>query len=398
MTVEAAESQQVLDAPKKLGRRLRLGMIGGGQGAFIGAVHRIAARLDDRYELVAGALSSDPERAKASAEELFIAPDRAYTSFEEMAAKEPLRDDPVDVVAIVTPNHMHYPAACAMLEAGIHVICDKPMTTTSEESEKLVHLVEETGKLFLLTHNYTGYPMVRQAKAMVEAGELGKIRLVQVEYPQDWLTEPIEQSGQKQASWRTDPKRSGAGGCIGDIGTHAYNLASFVSGMKATEVLTELTSFVEGRVLDDDVQMLLRYENGAKGMLWASQVAPGNENGLRLRVYGEKGGLEWVQADPNHLVYSPYGKSSYRITRGGPDATDAANSVSRIPGGHPEGYLEAFATLYNEFADVLSARILGQPEPDCSKQLPTVADGLDGLKFIETAVKSSQNGGSWQKL
>ncbi|MGG9998910.1 Gfo/Idh/MocA family protein [Pseudovibrio ascidiaceicola] len=398
MTVEAAEPQQVLDTPKKLGRRLRLGMIGGGQGAFIGAVHRIASRLDDRYELVAGALSSDPERAKASAEELYIPTDRAYASFEEMAEKEPLRDDPVDVVAIVTPNHMHYPAACMMLEAGIHVICDKPMTTTSEESEKLVQLVEETGKLFLLTHNYTGYPMVRQAKAMIEEGELGRIRLIQVEYPQDWLTEPIEQSGQKQASWRTDPKRSGAGGCIGDIGTHAYNLASFVSGMKATEVLAELTSFVEGRALDDDVQMLLRYENGAKGMLWASQVAPGNENGLRLRVYGDKGGVEWVQADPNHLVYSPYGKSSYRITRGGPDAREAANAVSRIPGGHPEGYLEAFATIYNEFADVLTARILGQSEPDCSKLLPTVADGLDGLNFIETAVKSSQSGGSWRKL
>ncbi|KZK77819.1 putative oxidoreductase YvaA [Pseudovibrio sp. W64] len=398
MTVEAAEPQQVLNIPKKLGRRLRLGMVGGGQGAFIGAVHRIASRLDDRYELVAGALSSDPTRAKASAEELYISSDRAYTSFEEMAEKEPLRDDPVDVVAIVTPNHMHYPAARAMLEAGIHVICDKPMTTTSEESEKLVQLVEETGKLFLLTHNYTGYPMIRQAKAMIEAGELGRIRLIQVEYPQDWLTEPIEQSGQKQASWRTDPKRSGAGGCIGDIGTHAYNLATFVSGMKATEVLAELTSFVEGRVLDDDVQMLLRYENGAKGMLWASQVAPGNENGLRLRVYGDKGGIEWVQADPNHLVYSPYGKSSYRITRGGPDAIEAANAVSRIPGGHPEGYLEAFATIYNEFADVLAARILGQSEPECSKLLPTVSDGLDGLNFIETAVKSSQNGGAWQKL
>ena len=379
------------------GRRIRLGMVGGGQGAFIGAVHRIAARLDDRYELVAGALSSDPDRASASAVELGIAPERSYGTFLEMAKAEAAREDGIEAVSIVTPNHLHASAAKAFLNAGIHVICDKPMTTTVSEAEELVGLVESSGRIFVLTHNYTGYPMVRQARAMVRDGVLGQLRLVQAEYPQDWLTEKAEDAGVKQAEWRTDPARSGAGGAIGDIGTHAYNLGCFVSGLKATELCAELTTFVDGRRLDDDVQILLRYEDGAKGMLWASQVAPGNENGLKLRVYGTKGGLEWCQQDPNYLWYTPFGEPKQLITRNGAGAGEAANRVSRVPPGHPEGYLEGFANIYAEAAQAIIAARGGDPVPG-GVLFPTVGDGLDGMKFIAAAVELSKNGGVWTEL
>src|SRR3569832_1674145 len=331
-------------------RRIRLGMVGGGHGAFIGAVHRIAARIDDEFELLAGALASDPIRAKASAAELGIASDRAYGSFEETAAAEAARADGIEAVSIVTPNHMHGPVARAFLKAGIHVICDKPLTTTVAEAEELVELVRKTGKVFVVTHNYTGYPMVRQARAMVANGDLGEIRLVQAEYLRDWLTEPLEASGHKQAAWRTDPSRSGAGGCIGDIGTHAYNLACFVTGLQLDELLAQLSTFVGGRRLDDDVQILLKWKGGAKGMLWASQVAVGNENGLALRVYGTKGGLEWAQENPNHLWFTPYGQPKQLLTRGGAGALGDAARVTRVPTGHPEGYLEGFATIYAEAA------------------------------------------------
>ena len=379
------------------GRRIRLGMVGGGQGAFIGAVHRIAARLDDQFELVAGALSSDPARARASAGELGIAPDRAYGSFEEMAKAEASRDDGIEAVSIVTPNNVHAPAAKAFLEAGIHVICDKPMTTTVAEARELVDLVKRTGKVFVLTHNYTGYPMIRQARAMVAAGELGDIRLVQAEYPQDWLTERAELSGSKQAEWRTDPKRSGAGGAIGDIGTHAYNLAAFVTGLETEELLAQLTTFVPGRQLDDDTQILLRYKGGARGMFWASQVAVGNENGLKLRVYGTKGGLEWTQADPNYLWFTRFGEPKQLLTRAGSGAWPQAARVSRIPSGHPEGYLEGFATIYAEAALAIRAAEAGRPaNPDVI--YPTVEDGLQGMRFIEAAVASSRAGNVWTKL
>ena len=377
--------------------RIRLGMVGGGQGAFIGAVHRIAARLDDRFELVAGALSSEPARAKASAAEIGIAPERAYGSFEEMAKAEAARPDGIEAVAIVTPNNVHAPAAKAFLNAGIHVICDKPMTTTVAEAQELVDLVEKTGKVFVLTHNYTGYPMVRQARAMVAAGELGDIRLVQAEYPQDWLTERAELSGSKQAEWRTDPKRSGAGGAIGDIGTHAYNLAAFVSGLETDELLAQLTAFAPGRPLDDDVQILLRYKGGARGMLWASQVAVGNENGLKLRVYGTKGGLEWTQADPNYLWFTRFGKPKQLLTRAGAGAWPQAQRVSRVPGGHPEGYLEGFATIYAEAARAIRAARDGG-RPDAEVIYPTVEDGLAGMRFIEAAVASSKAGNVWTKV
>jgi predicted dehydrogenase len=377
--------------------RIRLGMVGGGQGAFIGAVHRIAARIDDQFELVAGALSSDPARASASAAEIGIAPDRSYGSYQEMAKAEAARPDGIEAVSIVTPNHVHAPAARAFLEAGIHVICDKPMTTTVKEAEELVALVEKTGKVFVLTHNYTGYPMIRQARAMVAAGELGEIRLVQAEYPQDWLTERAELAGSKQAEWRTDPKRSGAGGSIGDIGTHAYNLAAFVSGLETQALLAQLTTFVPGRLLDDDVQILLRYKGGARGMLWASQVAVGNENGLKLRVYGTKGGLEWTQADPNYLWFTRFGEPKQLLTRAGSGAWPQAARVSRIPSGHPEGYLEGFATIYAEAARAIRAARTGDA-PEEGTLYPTVRDGLAGMRFIEAAVSSSSADNIWIKV
>jgi predicted dehydrogenase len=378
-------------------RRIRLGMVGGGHGAFIGAVHRIAARIDDEFELLAGALASDPIRAKASAAELGIASDRAYGSFEEMAEAEAARADGIEAVSIVTPNHMHGPVARAFLKAGIHVICDKPLTTTVAEAEELVELVRKTGKVFVVTHNYTGYPMVRQARAMVANGDLGEIRLVQAEYLQDWLTEPLEASGHKQAAWRTDPSRSGAGGCIGDIGTHAYNLACFVTGLQLDELLAQLSTFVGGRRLDDDVQILLKWKGGAKGMLWASQVAVGNENGLALRVYGTKGGLEWAQENPNHLWFTPYGQPKQLLTRGGAGALGDAARVTRVPSGHPEGYLEGFATIYAEAARAIRARQAGKT-PDPAVVFPTIADGLAGVKFIEAAVSSSASNGTWVRI
>ena len=313
--------------------KIRLGMVGGGNDAFIGGVHRIASRIDGRFELVAGALSSTPEKSRASGAALGLDAARCYGDFTEMAAAEAAREDGIEAVAIVTPNHMHYPAAKAFLDVGIHVICDKPLTATPDDAAAMAKAVAKSDALFVLTHNYTGYPMVRQARAMVAAGEIGKVRLVQAEYPQDWLTDAIEAEGQKQAAWRVDPARSGAGGSIGDIGTHAYNLACFVSGLKGVELAADLHSFGAGRQLDDNAHIMLRYEGGARGMLWSSQVAPGNENGLRLRIYGDKGGLEWAQEDPNYLWFTPHGEAKRLIRRNGAGAMDAANAVSRIPSG-----------------------------------------------------------------
>ena len=379
------------------GGAIRLGMVGGGEGAFIGGVHRMAARLDGQFELVAGALSSDPERAIASAAALGLASYRSYGSFAEMAKREARLKDGIEAVAIVTPNHMHYPAAREFLKRGIHVICDKPLTSTMADAKKLAALAETSGALFVLTHNYTGYPMIRQAREMIAAGELGTIRVVQAEYPQDWLTERLEASGQKQADWRTDPQRSGAGGCVGDIGTHAYNLACFVSGLELAELSAELTTFVEGRRLDDNVQVMLRFRGGARGMLWASQVAPGNENGLRLRVDGEKGGLEWEQEQPNHLWFTPFGEPKRLITRGGAGAGAAAGRVTRVPAGHPEGYLEGFATIYQEAAHAIRAARTGKPAgPEVL--YPGISDGLAGMAFIDACVRSSRANGRWISL
>ena len=377
--------------------RIRYGMVGGGQGAFIGAVHRIAARIDDKYELVAGALSSDPERAKASGAELGLAEDRCYVDFKTMAMAEAKRADGIEVVSIVTPNHMHFPAAKAFIEAGIHVICDKPLSLNLKEALALEKLLTKNPKvIFALTHNYSGYPMIRQARAMVAAGELGELRLVQGEYPQDWLTTDLEKSGQKQAAWRTDPKRSGAGGCVGDIGTHTYQLATYVSGLTLQELSADLTSFVKGRKLDDNASVMLRFKSGAKGHIWASQVAPGHENGLKLRVYGTKGGLEWTQADPNYLWFTPFGEPKRLITRGGAGANAAANRVTRIPGGHPEGYLEGFANIYTEVARAIEAKRAGK-KVDKDVDFPGIQDGVAGMAFIEACVKSSAKNGRWTK-
>ncbi len=379
------------------GGPIRLGMIGGGQGAFIGAVHRIAARLDGHYELVAGALSSDPARARASGLELGLAEERSYESWQALLGGEAARLDGMEVVAIVTPNHLHHAPAKEALEAGFHVICDKPLATSVKEAQDLAETVARTGRLFCLTHNYTGYPLIRQARAMVQAGLLGRIRVVQMEYPQDWLTERLEASGQKQAAWRTDPARSGAGGCIGDIGTHAYNLGAFVSGLETEALLAELTTFVEGRVLDDNAQVLLRYRGGARGMLWASQVAPGNENALKLRVYGEKGGLSWSQEEPNRLWHSPFGEPTRLVTRGGVGSDASAGRMTRTPPGHPEGYLEGFANIYAEMAAAIRATRSGSP-PDPAVTFPGVAEGVAGMAFIAAAVRSSAAGGTWVQL
>jgi len=379
------------------GGRIRLGMVGGGEGAFIGAVHRLAARMDDQYSFVAGALSSTPEKSLRSGASLGLDPKRVYGTYEEMAKKEGRRKDGVEAVAIVTPNHMHAGPALAFLKAGIHVICDKPLTTSLKEALKLQTAAEKSGKIFAVTHNYTGYPMVRQARAMIAAGELGEIRVVQVEYPQDWLAEPLEQTGQKQADWRTDPSRSGAGGCIGDIGTHAFNLADFITNIPVVEVSAELTTFVQGRRLDDDTHVRMHYANGAKGTLWASQVAVGNENALRIRVYGTKGGLSWSQENPNYLQFSPIGKPTYTITRGGAGSGAEAGRMTRIPPGHPEGYLEGFANIYTEIAHAIRASRSGT-HPDAAVLFPTIYDGVKGLAFIEAAVASSEKAGRWTKL
>jgi predicted dehydrogenase len=377
--------------------RIRLGMVGGGRDAFIGAVHRIAARIDDQYELVAGALSSTPDKSIASALDLGIDLSRAYPDFETMAASEAARRDGIEAVAIVTPNHMHFPAAAAFLRRGIHVICDKPLTATLADAKALKQLAAESTSLFVLTHNYSGYPMMRQARAMVHAGELGDIRVVQAEYPQDWLASNLEASGQKQAAWRTDPKQSGAGGAIGDIGTHAFHLAGFVTGLELDSLSADLHNFVDGRLLDDNCHVLLRYKGGAKGMLWASQIAPGHENGLKVRVYGTKGSLEWVQADPNYLWHAPLGEPRRLITRGGAGAGPSAARVTRIPSGHPEGYLEGFATIYAEAAQAIIARRSGTATP-ADVLYPTIDDGVIGVAFIDACVRSSRADGKWTAL
>lgn len=374
--------------------RLKLGMVGGGQGAFIGGVHRIAARIDGDWDLVAGALSSDADRAAASAAELGIAADRSYADYSEMAVAEAARADGIDAVAIVTPNHMHAGPAIAFLRAGIHVICDKPLAATMADAEAIALAQKDSGKLFILTHNYTGYPLIRQAKEMVETGMLGDIRLVHVEYVQDWLTEELDN---KQAAWRTDPKKSGAGGCVGDIGTHAFNLASFVSGLKTQALSADLDSFVEGRLVDDNVHVMLRFEGGAKGMLWASQVAVGNENALKLRVHGTKGGIEWAQENPNVMTFTPFGSPKQILTRGGAGATAAGVRVTRTPGGHPEGYLEGFATIYSEAAALVRHAKDGSVLPD-GLHVPDIQDGLDGMRFVGACIASSQADAAWTKL
>ena len=375
--------------------KIRLGIVGGGIGAFVGSIHRIAARLDDRYELLAGALSSEPKRAADSAAELGIDPRRSYASFEEMAKKEGKLKHGIEAVAIVTPNHLHCAVAKAFLEAGIHVICDKPLSSSLEDAEQIEKIVEGSGLIFAITYNYSGYPMVRHAREMVAAGKLGNIRVIQVEYAQDWLATNIEAEGQKQAAWRTDPTRAGTGGSIADIGTHAFHLAEFISGLEAKSLLADLDTFVAGRSLDDNANILLHYSNGAKGMLWSSQVASGQENALRIRLFGDKGGLEWAQEDPNYLQYRPLRETRQILTRGGPAVGETAARATRIPAGHPEGFLEGFANLYRDIADMIEA---GRTGKSLTTLVPDVTDGVKGVRFVEKAVSSNAAGSIWQHL
>ncbi|MFO1036824.1 MAG: Gfo/Idh/MocA family oxidoreductase [Geminicoccaceae bacterium] len=379
-------------------RRLRLGMVGGGPDALIGAVHRLAARMDDQFELVAGCFASTPERSLAGAAEIGVPPERAYGSYAVMVERERDRSDRIDAVAIVTPNHLHLPVSAAFLAAGFDVICDKPLTRTVAEGEDLVRAVEDSGRVFVLTHNYTAYPMVREARVLVAAGALGRLRMVQVEYPQDWLSTPVDLQGHKQAEWRTDPARSGPGGTVADIGSHAHNLACFVSGLDLLEVAADVNILVPGRRLDDNVHAMLRFEQGVTGMLWASQVAPGHANSLRLRVYGEKGSLAWAQEDPGVLHHAALGEAPRAIARGSAVAGPAAARLTRIPNGCPEGFLEGFANIYRDAAELIWARIEGRkPDPEAAL-VPGVREGLAGMRFIEAVLASGKNNGAWTKL
>ena len=381
-------------------RKVRMGMVGGGQGAFIGAVHRIAAALDQRIDLVCGAFSSTPEKSKASGKELLIAEDRCYGTFQEMIETEASlpADQRMDFVSIVTPNHMHFPPAKLALEKGFHALSDKPATFDLQQAKDLAGIIEASGQLFCLTHNYTGYPMVKQARDLVKANALGKIRKIIVEYPQGWLATRLEESGAKQAEWRTDPKRSGAAGCMGDIGTHAENLAEYITGLKIEQLLADLTAFVPGRRLDDDGCVLLRLENGAKGVLHASQISVGTENDLNIRVYGEVGGLEWHQVEPNTLLVHRMDKPTEIWRTGNGYVGENAAYASRTPFGHPEGYLEAFANIYKNFADHILALEAGEVPDEKITDYPKIHDGIRGMAFIEAVVVSSAKGAVWTPL
>jgi predicted dehydrogenase len=370
---------------------VRIGMVGGGAGSFIGNVHRIAARMDGLFALKAGVFSSDAERNRASGAEIGVDPGRVYDTVEAMLEGERGRSDAIEAVVVCTPNHLHHAAAKASLEAGFHVICDKPLTSTLEDALDLKDAAERSGRVFVLTHNYTGYPMIRQMREMVAAGDIGDLRLVQSEYAQDWLSEAKEREGVKGAEWRTDPARSGAGGSLGDIGTHAYNLASFVTGREPRQVLADLTSFVPGRRLDDNASILLRYEGGARGIIWVSQVAVGNENRLTLRVYGSKGGLEWEQENPNYLRFTAINEPTRTLTRAGVGASAGNVWGSRVAAGLPEGYFEAFANVYRAAAAAIRGHADVPPHPSAT-------DGLRGLVFIDACVKSNKEGGSWIEL
>lgn len=381
-------------------RKIRMGMVGGGRGAFIGGVHRIAAAIDQQIELVCGAFSSNAERSRLSGEDFFLDPSRVYGSYKEMIEKESQLPEDVrmDFVSIVTPNHVHYGPAKMALEHGFHVVCDKPLAFDLEESRDLVHTVNETGMIFALTHNYTGYPMVKQARAMIKNGDLGTIRKVVVEYPQGWLATLLESSDQKQAAWRTDPKRSGIAGSMGDIGTHAENLAEYITGLKIAEMCADISTIVDGRQLDDDGNVLLRFDNGARGILFASQISVGEENSLAIRIYGEKAGLEWHQMEPNTLTVKYQDKPNEIYRTGVGELYPEATAAARIPAGHPEGYLEAFANIYHNFAKCVQARIDGVEVDPLYNDFPTVEDGLRGMEFIYKVIESGNSDQKWIKM
>lgn len=377
-------------------RRLRVGMVGGGRNAFIGAVHRFAIRLDDQIELVAGALSADPENAAASAAEIGLSPDRSYSDYRDMARAEAARSDGIEAVVIVTPNHLHAPVATAFLEAGIDVICDKPLSTTMGDADALVALTRAKARKFLVTLNNTGYAMVRQAREMVAAGELGKLTAVHASYIQDWLTLPIDADGQKQAEWRTDPARAGQSAVLADIGVHAFNLASYVSGREAETVAADLFTVVPGRRLDDNAHVLVRWSGGARGTIVASQTSPGHYNDLSVRIYGDKAGLEWRGSQPEELRFTRYGEDGRTIIRGGHGATGEGRRLSRMPAAHPEGYIEAFGNFYRDAAELIRAHRAGLPvDAARSALVPDVVDGARGVKFVAAAVASNAAGGAW---
>lgn len=380
--------------------KLRLGMIGGGQGAFIGAVHRIAARIDDEYELVCGAFSSDPEKAKASGILLGLPADRSYTSYKELIAKEKQlpENERVQVISIVTPNHVHFEPTKLALENGFHVILDKPMTFSLAEARELEKVVKASGKRFCLTHTYTGYPMVKEAKQLVKEGKLGAIRKVYVEYPQGWLSTFLEGSDQKQAAWRTDPGKSGIAGAMGDIGTHAFNLAEYISGLQVTKVCADINIVVEGRKLDDDGAVLLKFNNGSSGVLTASQIAAGDENNIKIRVYGEKGGLEWQQDIANTLLVKWLDKPAEIYRTGGGYVSSFASHNTRTPAGHPEGYLEAFANLYRNFALSIKADMAGKPADKESLDYPSIEEGVRGMAFVENVIASGKSDKKWTEF
>ncbi len=372
-------------------------MVGGGQNAFIGAVHRLAANLDGQLELVAGAFSSDAKNSAITGEQLFLNPARVYASYAEMAEREAAlpADERIDFVAIVTPNFLHAPVATAFLKKGFHVVCDKPMTLTLKEAKALREVVRKSGKVFALTHNYTGYPMVKEARELVRTGKLGKILKIVAEYPQGWLLDKIEADGQKQAAWRADPKKAGASCCVGDIGTHAENLGRYITGLQIDEVCAEFTSFIPGRKLEDDANMLLRYKGGAKGVLHCSQISCGEENNLNIRVYGTLGALAWQQEHPNELKFTPKGEAAKILRRGNNYVSDVAKKFTRLPFGHPEAFIEAFANIYLAAVAAIRANIAGKKG---SFDFPTVDDGVIGMAFIETCVKSAKSNAKWTKF
>lgn len=374
-------------------RKLRAGIVGGGRGAFIGAVHRIAAELDNEAEVVAGALSRDPAIARESAREWHLL--RSYDSYEEMAEAEARRQDGIDFVIVATPNYAHFPVIKAFARQGIHVVCDKPLAMSSRQGQEIKRLIQKKRLVFALTHNYTGYPLVRQAREMVQKGELGTIRKVIVEYLQDWLMQPLERTGQKQAAWRTDPRYAGISCCIGDIGTHGENLLTYITGLRITAVAADTTTFVPGRRLEDDANILLRLENGAKGVLVCSQVAAGEENALSIRIYGTKAGLEWHQQEPNVLILKRPDAPNEILRPGRPYLSPAAKARSRLPAGHPEAFLEAFANIYRAAIRDIRAALEGKP---LTKDYPTVDDGIRGIRFVEKCIASANRNGRWTKL
>lgn len=383
-----------------MNRKIKMGMIGGGEGAFIGAVHRRAATMDGQIELVCGAFDVDPAKAKAFGSTLYLDSSRSYGTYQEMIQKEAALPEGVrmDFVTIVTPNHLHFPMAKACLEAGFHVYCEKPMTFNLDEAKKLADIVNKTGLVFGLNHNYTGYPLVKEARNLVRSGVLGRIRKVVVEYPQGWLSTKLEDTGQQQASWRTDPKQSGVSSCMGDIGTHAENLAEYITGLKITELCADLTTFVPGRRLEDDGNVLLRFDNGARGVLHASQISTGEENNLNIRVYGEKGGLEWHQMEPNTMILRWLDKPMQVIRTGVGTISDAAQLNTRLPAGHPEGFIEGMANLYGGFVRAVKAKMEGKTLPADMTDFPTVEDGVRGMAFIESVVASAGVDSKWTKF